>query len=153
ISRVASRECLARRAMASAERMGAAQKLALPVCGPVALQHRPPPRPPRGDDKHPEGGRDGEQGNLAPPRPREQHQPPPPRHATLAEPTMFSSAMYTMDAAMSVSMSGGNQSASGARSYADARSVIEWAMVNDVTTNTSGRSRRNGITRHSRNSR
>jgi hypothetical protein len=39
--------------------------------------------------------------------------------------TMFSSAMYTIDVAISVSMSGGNHKASGATSYADATSVIE----------------------------
>ena len=44
---------------------------------------------------------------------------------------MFSSAIYTMDVAISVSMSGGNHSASGARLYADAIRVIECATVND----------------------
>ena len=52
-----------------------------------------------------------------------------------------------------VSTSGGNHSASGARSKAEAISVIECATVNAVTTSTSGRKRRNGITRQSRNSR
>ena len=50
-------------------------------------------------------------------------------------------------------MSGGNHSASGARSNAEAMSVIECATVKAVTTSTSGRKRRNGITRQSRNSR
>ena len=58
--------------------------------------------------------------------------------------------MYTIDAAISTSMSGGNQSASGAKPAADAMSVIECATVNAVTIATSGRIRRNGITRHSR---
>ena len=56
-----------------------------------------------------------------------------------------------MDAAISVSISGGNHSASGAKLKADAISVIECATVNAVTTKTRGRNRRNGITRHSRN--
>ena len=46
---------------------------------------------------------------------------------------MFSNAMYTIDSAISTSISGGNQSASGARPLADAISVIECATVNDVT--------------------
>ena len=58
-----------------------------------------------------------------------------------------------MDTAISVSMSGGNHSASGASSKAEAISVIECATVNAVTTTTSGRKRRNGMTRQSRNSR
>ena len=41
----------------------------------------------------------------------------------------------------------------GAMSNADAMSVIEWATVKAVTTATSGRRRRNGITRQNRNSR
>ena len=49
---------------------------------------------------------------------------------------------------MRVSTRGGNQSESGARSYADAISVTECAIVNDVTTTMSERRRRNGMTRH-----
>ena len=60
---------------------------------------------------------------------------------------MFSTAMYTIDAATRVSMSGGNQSASGATPMADDTSVIECATVNDVTMRTSGLMRLNGITR------
>ena len=41
--------------------------------------------------------------------------------------------MYTIDSAISTSISGGNQSASGAKPSADAISVIECATVNDVT--------------------
>ena len=67
-------------------------------------------------------------------------------------PTMFSNAMYRIDSAISVSMSGANQSAVGARPRVDAMSVIECATVNDVMTAISGRSRRNGITRHRRKS-
>ena len=66
---------------------------------------------------------------------------------------MFSSAMYTIDTAISVSMSGGNQSASGAKPNADAISVTECATVNDVTMMTSCRNWRNGMTRQNRNSR
>ncbi len=66
---------------------------------------------------------------------------------------MFSSAMYTIETAISVSMSGGNQSAFGANPNADAISVIECATVNDVMTATSGRTRLMGTTRHSTNSR
>jgi hypothetical protein len=58
-----------------------------------------------------------------------------------------------MDMAISVSISGGNQSAPGARSNADAISVIECATVKDVTMMTSSLNRLNGRTRHSRNSR
>ena len=65
---------------------------------------------------------------------------------------MFSSAMYTMDVAMSTSTSGGNQSAVGVKPIAEATSVIEWAIVNAVTTPTSGRSARIGSTRQSTNS-
>ena len=61
--------------------------------------------------------------------------------------------MYTIDIAISVSISGGNHSASGARLYADAISVIECATVNEVTMGISARKRRNGITRQNRNSR
>ena len=68
-------------------------------------------------------------------------------------PTMFSNAIQTIDAAISVSTRGGNQRASGASSNADAISVTEWAAVNDVTMAARGRSRRNGITRQARNSR
>ena len=66
---------------------------------------------------------------------------------------MFSNAIYTMVTAISVSISGGNHSASGTKPNAEAISEIECATVNDVTMITSGRSRRNGITRQSRNSR
>ena len=55
--------------------------------------------------------------------------------------------------AISVSTSGGNQSASGTKPKAEAISEIECPTVNAVTMMTSGRSRRNGITRQSRNSR
>ncbi len=61
--------------------------------------------------------------------------------------------MYTIETAISVSMSGGNHSASGAMSYADAMSVTECATVNAVTMGMSARNRRNGITRQNRNSR
>ena len=54
-----------------------------------------------------------------------------------------------MVAAISVSTSGGNQSASGTKPSAAAASEIECATVNEVTMTTSGRSRRNGITRQS----
>ena len=74
------------------------------------------------------------------------------RRSTLA-PTMFSKAMYTIERAINTSMRGGNQSALGAKSNADAINVIEWATVNDVTMTTSGRTRRNGMTRQRRNSR
>ena len=66
---------------------------------------------------------------------------------------MFSSAMKTIVAAISVSISGGNHSASGTKPNAEAISVIECATVNDVTMMMSGRSRRNGMTRQARNSR
>ncbi len=46
---------------------------------------------------------------------------------------MFSIAMQTIESAMSVSMSGGNQRARGARSKADAMSVIECATAKAVT--------------------
>ncbi len=46
---------------------------------------------------------------------------------------MFSIAMNTMVAAIRVSISGGNHSASGARPNAEANSVIECATVNAVT--------------------
>ena len=68
-------------------------------------------------------------------------------------PTMFSTAMYTMDSAINTSTKGGNHSASGANPVADATNVIECAMVNAVTTPTSGRTARMGSTRHSTNSR
>ena len=58
-----------------------------------------------------------------------------------------------MVTAISVSISGGNQSASGAKPKAEAISVIECATVKEVTITTSGRSRRNGMTRQARNSR
>jgi len=58
-----------------------------------------------------------------------------------------------MVTAISVSMSGGNQSASGTNPKAEAISEIECPTVNAVTMMTSGRSRRNGITRQHRNSR
>ena len=63
---------------------------------------------------------------------------------------MFSSAMYRIETATSVSISGGNHRASGAKPRADAISVIEWATVNAVTTPTSGPKRRNGTTRANR---
>ena len=66
---------------------------------------------------------------------------------------MFSSAMYTMESAISASMSGGNQSASGASPIADAMSVIECATVNDVMMATSGLIFLNGMTRQKMNSR
>ena len=50
---------------------------------------------------------------------------------------MFSNAMNRMDAAMSTSMSGGNQSPPGARFIADAIKVIECAMVKEVAMRTS----------------
>src|SRR6266487_250843 len=58
-----------------------------------------------------------------------------------------------MVTAISVSMSGGNQSASRTNPKAEAISEIECPTVNAVTMMTSGRSRRNGITRQHRNSR
>src|SRR5437016_9358601 len=58
-----------------------------------------------------------------------------------------------MVTAISVSMSGGNQSASGTNPKAEEISEIECPTVNAVTMMTSGRSRRNGITRQHRNSR
>ena len=58
--------------------------------------------------------------------------------------------MKTMDAAMSVSIRGGNQSALGAMPSTEAPSVIEWAAVKAVTTETRGQKRRIGITRQSR---
>ena len=67
--------------------------------------------------------------------------------------TMFSSAMMTMVTAISVSISGGNHSASGTKPNAAATSEIECPTVNDVTMITSGRNRRNGITRQNKNSR
>ena len=66
---------------------------------------------------------------------------------------MFSSAISTMVAAISISISGGNHSASGAKPNAEANSVIEWAIVNEVTMMISGRSRRTGMTRQARNRR
>src|ERR1700693_6345970 len=45
---------------------------------------------------------------------------------------MFSSAMYTIDAAIAVSTNGGNQAPEGARSYADPISVNECATVKAV---------------------
>ena len=59
----------------------------------------------------------------------------------------------TIDMAISVSTSGGNHNASGAKSNAEAISVTECAIVNEVTMAISGRIRRNGITRQARNSR
>src|ERR1700716_1606625 len=58
-----------------------------------------------------------------------------------------------MVTAISVSISGGNHSASGTNPRAEAISEIECPTVNDVTMTMSGRSRRNGTTRQSRNSR
>src|SRR6266481_8768501 len=58
-----------------------------------------------------------------------------------------------MVTAISVSTSGGNQSASGTNPNAEAISEIECPTVNEVTMMISGRSRRNGITRQHRNSR
>ena len=66
---------------------------------------------------------------------------------------MFSMAMYTMESATSVSTSGGNHSASGARPKADAIRVIEWATVKAVTTGTRLRKRRSGSTRQRMKSR
>ena len=54
---------------------------------------------------------------------------------------------------MSISTSGGNHSPSGAQPRAAAASVIECATVNAVAMTTSGRSRRNGITRQAMKSR
>src|SRR5216117_3919747 len=68
-------------------------------------------------------------------------------------PRTFSIAMYRMEIAISVSMRGGNHSASGPRLYAEAISVIECATVNEVTSSTSCPNLRNGITKQSRNSR
>ena len=65
-------------------------------------------------------------------------------------PTMFSSAMKTIEAAISISMSGGNHSALGASPITDATRVIECATVKAVTTETSGQKRRSGMTRQSR---
>ena len=61
--------------------------------------------------------------------------------------------MNTIDAAIAVSTNGANHRPSGARPRAAATSVIECAAVNAVTTGTSGRSRRIGMTRHSTKSR
>ena len=58
-----------------------------------------------------------------------------------------------IESAISVSMSGGNHNALGARPKADAISVMECAMVKDVMIRMSGRHRRNGITRQRMNSR
>ena len=58
-----------------------------------------------------------------------------------------------MVAAISVSISGRNQSASGTKPKAAAISEIEWASVKAVTRITSGRRRRKGRTRQSRNRR
>src|SRR5262249_33054548 len=58
-----------------------------------------------------------------------------------------------MVTAISVSMSGGKQSASGTNPKAEAIREIECPTVNEVTMMTSGRSRRNGITEQHRNSR
>jgi len=55
--------------------------------------------------------------------------------------------------AINVSMSGGNQSASGTKPKAEAIREIECPTVKDVTMMTSARSRRNGITRQHKNSR
>ena len=66
---------------------------------------------------------------------------------------MFSSAMYTMVIPINVSISGGNQRASGTKPKAEAMSEMECPTVNEVTMITSGRRRRNGITRQQRKSR
>ena len=50
-------------------------------------------------------------------------------------------------------MSGGNHSPSGATLYTEAMSVIECATVNEITTASSERTRRNGMTRQNRNRR
>ena len=58
-----------------------------------------------------------------------------------------------METAIKVSIKGGNHDTAGARSNADAISVIECAIVNEVTIATSGRNRRKGMIRQKRNSR
>ena len=68
-------------------------------------------------------------------------------------PTMFSSARYTMDAAISTSTNGGNHNAVGAKPIAEATNVMECAIVNAVITPISGRMARIGSTRQSTNSR
>ena len=65
----------------------------------------------------------------------------------------FSMPSQTMDAAINVSTSGGNQNVVGTKPSAEAPSVSECATVNAVTMATRSRQRRTGSTRHSRNSR
>ena len=63
---------------------------------------------------------------------------------------MFSKAMKTMERAMSVSMSAGNQRTFGVIPSAAATKVMECAMVKDVTMGTSAQKLRSGTTRQSR---
>ena len=58
-----------------------------------------------------------------------------------------------IEAAITVSTSGGNQSPPGAKPYADAINVKECATVKAVTIGTSALNRRNGMTRQRRKSR
>ena len=67
-------------------------------------------------------------------------------------PTMFSNAMYRIETAINVSISGGNHSASGPRLKAEAISVIECATVNEVTMATKARNRRKGMIKQKRKS-
>src|SRR2546430_16397476 len=64
------------------------------------------------------------------------------RRCTVPAPTIFSSAMYTIEAAMSTSMSGGNHRKNGAEMYAERISVKERAKGDAVTTGTRARKRR-----------
>ena len=57
---------------------------------------------------------------------------------------MFSSAMYTIDAAIAASTNGGNHAPDGARPKAAPTSVNEWATVNVVTIARICRQSRNG---------
>ena len=61
--------------------------------------------------------------------------------------------MKTIESAIRVSMSGGNQSALGARPIEAAIRVIECATVNDVTMGTSAQKLRKGTTKQKRKSR
>ena len=68
-------------------------------------------------------------------------------------PIIFSNAMKTIESAISVSISGGNQRTLGASPRAEAINVIECAIVKEVTIGTNAQKLLNGTTRQNRKSR